>query len=343
MNNRDYAIDFIRLAAILAVVIIHASTYFLDVTSPFTFNFYVLHTINQLFRFAVPAFFAISGFLLGSRYANISSPITFYKKRLSRILLPYLIWSLFYFLIIFPNPIKLLFSTIFLHDIFTGDSSFQLYFIPAIIFLYSLFPLIIYFKKLLLTIWFIFSLFILETVILSYVYFFEPKITISAPFVIGFFNLLPFLIGIYAAHNFDDLKSFIKSKIKIFWLVSVFSWILIFSESVLMFKNTGKPMYLRDQWRISVTIYGVAAAALLYYYYRVKWNKISSYLSSFSFGVFFVHVAILHNILRVFYAFKLYDLVSFFISLGLTITLSFLFSIVFSKIKIVNKLLGLRS
>lgn len=342
MENRNYSIDLIRLVAILGVIIIHTSTYFIDRTAAFTFTFYVLHIINQASRFAVPSFFVISGFLLGSKYHNILNPIIFYKKRISKILIPYLLWSLIYFLIIFPNPINSVFRNIFFHDLITGDASYQLYFIPGIIILYFLFPFVIYFKKILLTKLFVFLTFILEAIVLSYVYFFEPKIAILSPFVISFYNFLPFLIGIFAATKIINFHHFIKKHIFLFWVVSLISFCFIFGESIYMFLMTQKPMYLRDQWRISVMIYGTAVSAIFYYYYKKSWDKMVMYLSSFSFGVFFVHTAILHEIVKVLDVYKLYNLFWFSLALFITVIGSFLFSIVFSKIKILNKLLGLR-
>jgi len=184
---------------------------------------------------------------------------------------------------------------------------------------------------------------LVETLSMSYVYFFEPKIDIISAIPNAFYNLLPFILGIFASQKILDFKAFVKEKIIYFKIVSAISLLLIIGESIFMFSKTGKPMYLRDQWRITVTIYGVSVAGLFYNSYRSSWNKISSYLSSFSFGIFFVHVAILHNIMKFFYGAKLYDLFSFAISLTLTIILSFAFSIVFSKVKLINKLLGLKA
>ncbi len=342
MTERNYAIDFIRLASIIGVVVIHTSTYYIDRTPPFSFNFYILHAVNQVFRFAVPAFFGISGFLLALKYSNIESPLKFYKKRFSRILVPYLIWTLFYFLIIFPNPIKLVLSRIFLNDLITGDASYQLYFIPAIIVLYLLFPLIVYFKKIFLTKWFIVFLGVIEIIILSYVYFYEPKISIISPLPLGFYNLLPFVLGIYSATRIKDFKRFVINNKIMFWMVSITSVLVIYFESIFMFHKTGKPMYLRDQWRPSVYAYGPATAGIIYYKYQDRWNKVVSYLSGFTFGVFFVHAAILHNLLIIFYKYKLYGLTSFVVSLTITIALSFLFCIVLSRVKLVNNILGLR-
>ncbi|HVZ11553.1 MAG TPA: acyltransferase [Patescibacteria group bacterium] len=343
MNKRDYAVDFIRLVAILAVVVIHTTTYFLDRVTPLTSEFYVLHAINQFFRFAVPAFFAISGYLLASHYSKGLDIKKFYSRRFGKILIPYFSWSLIYFLVVFPNPIKDLFSKIFINDLLTGDTSYQLYFIPAIIILYFIFPILINFKNFFLNKWFIFLLFIVEAIIQSYVYFAEPKITILSCIPIAFYNLLPFLIGIYAAIKIDDFRKFVGGNLKLIGLITIISLLLIYFESLYMFATTLLPMYLRDQWRITVPIYGLSASGLLYYFYMEKLNKTVSYLSRFSLGVFFIHVAILHNLLIFFFNYKLYDFFSFLVSLFLTIFLSFLFCIVLSRIKFINWLYGLRA
>src|SRR3989338_5965868 len=98
MKSRDFAVDFVRLIAILGVVVIHTSTFFTGKSQPFSFDFYFLHIINQFMRFSVPAFFAISGYLLATHYSDMKSPLLFYKKRIYKILIPYLSCSTVYFL-----------------------------------------------------------------------------------------------------------------------------------------------------------------------------------------------------------------------------------------------------
>lgn len=344
MNERNYAIDFIRLVAILGVVVIHTTTAFNDRVALFSLDFYFLHFINQASRFAVPLFFLISGFLLASRYLEIKNPIIFYKKRLYKILIPYVTWSLIYYFIIFPNSLNSLLSKKFANSLLTGDSSYQLYFIPAIIILYLLFPLIVYFKKVFLTKWFISLLFITEFVVISVVYFNNINLTIFPPFEVAFYNLFPFVIGMYSATRISNLNLFIKRNIVIISASTIVLSLYLFIESIFMYKSTGVENYLRNQWRISVFVYGIFAGSLMYYFYPLlhKWNKQILYLSSFSLGVFFVHVAILQYFLDALDIYKFYNIVSFAVTLGGVLILSFVFSIALSKNKMVNKTLGLR-
>lgn len=343
MTERNHAVDFIRLISIIGVVLIHTTTYFVDRNPAFSLSFYFLHALNQAVRFAVPLFFAISGFLLAGKYSNIFSPGIFYKKRFGKILLPYFVWSLIYFLIIFPNPVNLVFSKIFLYNLLTGDSSYQLYFIPTIIVLYLAFPFIMYFRKIFLSLWFIAFLTLIETIVLSYYYYTDSNPQIISAIPIAFYNLLPFVLGIFAAVKIKDLREFVKTKVNFFIIPTFLSWFLIFFESVLMFKITGHPMHLRTQWRITVVAYGMNAGALFYYFYRDRWNRFVSYLSPFAFGVFFIHVAILHNLMKIMDTYKLHNLFWFMVILVTTTFLSFMFSIGLSKVKILNRLLGLRS
>jgi surface polysaccharide O-acyltransferase-like enzyme len=87
--NRNYAIDFIKFFAILAVVIIH--TFPVDTK----FGYFLL---DNLSRFAVPYFFAASGYLFGVKVINNPTSYTYFKKYVIKILKIYASWFLFYFL-----------------------------------------------------------------------------------------------------------------------------------------------------------------------------------------------------------------------------------------------------
>lgn len=342
--NRDYAIDAIRLFSILGVVIIHVSTAFTDRVAPLSGDFFIYHFINQIFRFSVPLFFLISGYLLASRYSKIENIVDFYKRRLSKVLLPYLSWSVIYYVLVFPNPVQEIFTQKFLMVLTQGDASYQLYFIPAIILLYLFFPLIIYYKKYLLTKWFIVAL-ILFQVIPTYLFYINVKMPVLTPIRIGFYNLLPFVFGMYAAIRIKDLAKFVTKYIIPISVITIILGAIVFMESTIMFIRTTISEYLKNQWRISVALYGISIGALFYYLYPrffVKFEKIISYLASFALGIFFVHVAILSFVLQFFDAHYFNFTTELLLTLSLTIFLSVIFSITLSRIKIINQLLGLR-
>jgi peptidoglycan/LPS O-acetylase OafA/YrhL len=91
-------IDYLRGFAILAVIAIHTSARFTDITK---INILLLtNIIIDIFsHFAVPSFLFISGFVLSLKYKDSFSKKMFYKKRAKSIIPPYIIFSLFYILI----------------------------------------------------------------------------------------------------------------------------------------------------------------------------------------------------------------------------------------------------
>lgn len=343
MKDRSYAIDFLRLVSILGVIAIHTSTSFLDRSTPLTLQFYIVHAVNQLTRFSVPLFFAISGFLLTSRYANISSLKKFYNRRFSKIIIPYIFWTLVYYLIIFPNPIFSLFSFNFLNNLLTGDASYQLYFIPVIILLYLIFPFIVTYKKLFFSKIFVFSFIIIEAIILSATYYSNTNLPIYPPIRNTLLNLLPFFIGCYAALNKNELAEFVKKYSLFLVLISLFAGLVIILESLFLFKATRNADFIRNQWRVSVMIYALSVGALGGYYYNKffhKWNHIIHRLSGLSFGVFFIHIVFLNYAVGYIDVLKINNLFFQFIAYLTVYALSFVTIYFASKIKLLGKLVG---
>lgn len=85
--ERNYAIDFIKFFAILAVVIIHT------LPSDHQFGYFILDNFS---RFAVPFFFAASGYLFGLKVINNPKSLVYFKRYLIKILKIYVCWMMFY-------------------------------------------------------------------------------------------------------------------------------------------------------------------------------------------------------------------------------------------------------
>jgi surface polysaccharide O-acyltransferase-like enzyme len=85
--QRNYAIDFIKFFAILAVVIIH--------TFPNNdqLGYFVL---DNLSRFAVPFFFVASGYLFSLKVSDNPQSFAYFKKYVIKILKIYVSWLIFY-------------------------------------------------------------------------------------------------------------------------------------------------------------------------------------------------------------------------------------------------------
>lgn len=94
-KGRIKELDYMRAFAILGVVAIHAGSYSEAIVGPSVIP-PVTNYIAHLADFAVPLFFAISGFLLASRPMGPGGVRAFYRRRLSAILIPYLFFSAVY-------------------------------------------------------------------------------------------------------------------------------------------------------------------------------------------------------------------------------------------------------
>lgn len=85
--QRNYAIDFIKFFAILAVVIIHIFP------SNDQLGYFIL---DNLSRFAVPFFFVASGYLFSLKVSDNPQSFTYFKKYVIKILKIYVSWLIFY-------------------------------------------------------------------------------------------------------------------------------------------------------------------------------------------------------------------------------------------------------
>jgi len=129
----------LRLIATIAVIAIHTTAQ--DMTLSFL-GYYG----NQLARFSVPMFLILSGFLLFQSDLNVGylpSP-EFYRKRFRKILLPYILWTIFYSLVLhyYFNGLQnahLIIPDMIRH-LYQGNGFSHLYFVVIIIQLYFLYP-----------------------------------------------------------------------------------------------------------------------------------------------------------------------------------------------------------
>lgn len=130
-----------RVVATIAVIMIHSTSQTMTLSA---FGYYG----NQLARFSVPMFLILSGFLLFQSDLNsrfLPRPV-FYRKRFDKILLPYIIWTIFYSLVLhyYFNGLQNLHMVLpdLVRHLFLGNGFTHLYFVVIIIQLYLLYPFI---------------------------------------------------------------------------------------------------------------------------------------------------------------------------------------------------------
>ena len=137
MKQKYFWIDFVKVVAAYAVVILHICVpmvYAIDSPNWKIGNFY-----NSMVRFSVPVFVMVTGALLLPRTEELG---VFLKKRFSRILYPFFFWSIIYLLmkIDFGKPIFEIAKYSF-KQIKIG-TEFHLWYIYMLIGLYLIIPVL---------------------------------------------------------------------------------------------------------------------------------------------------------------------------------------------------------
>jgi surface polysaccharide O-acyltransferase-like enzyme len=137
---RSKEANYLRGFAILVVVLNHVVANVVEIKQ---LNSLVLllmpfYTIVQV---AVPLFIFISGYVLSIRYRQDLDVLQFYKRRFYLIIIPYLIYSIFY--LYWINNWHLPKSSTIISNITYATSYFHMWFFAFLIILYALFPIII--------------------------------------------------------------------------------------------------------------------------------------------------------------------------------------------------------
>jgi len=282
-------VDALRIISILAVIFIHTTTRTLQISMsdlqaiPWTLF------LNQIFRFAVPLFFMISGFVLELNFHSNESYLTYLKKRINRIFIPYILWSGIYYFFVYTRHTENFFQALL-----GGDASYQLYFIPAILIFYLIFPFAHNFYKFLGSKWITILFGLIELSLLYYDYYVQP-LRIFSPVKTALFNYFVFYAGIVFANNKERFISFIRRWNLIFLFGASISAFYVFYEGQSIYFKTHNYFYFYSQWRPSVLIYTFLLAGFLYYIFDRNIIRVSiiKTLSRLSFFVFFIHVLIL--------------------------------------------------
>lgn len=294
MQKKTYnlTIDILRVLAILAVVFIHTTTRTLEATSFDLIHFPFTLFLNQVFRFAVPLFFLISGFVLELNFPFHLNFFRYLQRRLNRILIPYIFWSFIYYFFVYTKH-----NIDFFTSLALGSASYQLYFIPTLLIFYLIFPLIHRFYYLISNKWVLFILGIIQLALLFYDYNIHP-LTFYRPFNIALLNFYVFLLGIIISHHQAKLITTVTKYKNYLFAISIILAIFIFFQGRNNYLQTHNYLTFYSQWRISVLFYTISLASFLYYFLNKKTFNLSivKILSRLSFFVFFIHIIVLESV-----------------------------------------------
>lgn len=320
MKERLQEIDVLRGLAFLAVVLQHVigGLFYLPDISPDSIS--VGAVLLAVIRFAVPLFVFITGVVLFYNYDNKIDYKSFIRKRFSQVVLPYSIWTVFYFV-----WIKFLFGLTTLGtwnavkdmgwSLITGTASYHLWFMVMIIPFYFLFPLFRIFisknKKLSWNVAVVIAFLVFNFVLLCMLSMgvfskLTPKLSLIANYLDRnfIFWVFYFILGGFAGIHYKQFIVFIE-KIKninlLIWLVSL---ALIFVDIKKINNSELAGKYILSANVTSpldpvIYLFLISSILLMFWVARLVCNKmigIAGFLNicgKYSFGAYLIHAFVL--------------------------------------------------
>src|SRR5262249_34120842 len=133
-------IDLIRTVAIFLVVLVHVSGQLTTAWGKVPNDQWIIANLyGGIARVSVPLFFMISGYLLLPRSESLRA---FYTKRMTRILIPFVVWSLIYLGWYCGNHAKAC-TPSFVADLWMVQGTYyHLWFLYSLISIYLILPLL---------------------------------------------------------------------------------------------------------------------------------------------------------------------------------------------------------
>ena len=192
-------VDLIRVAAIFLVVVIHVSGQLTNAWGKIpTEQWIIADVYGGIARIAVPLFFMISGYLLLPRSESLS---VFYTKRMPRILIPFVAWSLIYLGWYCGNHPNTCTPSLIWDLLLVQGTYYHLWFLYSLISIYLILPVLRLMirpdtdKRIL---WYLIVLWLIFQPVLTMAHkFWNFSIKLSAPLATGFvcYFVLGYLLG----------------------------------------------------------------------------------------------------------------------------------------------------
>ncbi len=301
-QNRDVSFDAFRGLAIAAVVAAHTTgTVFSEGYSSVgsKWNFFLLLAYVQILLFTVPALIFMTGYWSAKRPINsLQDYRIFLTKKLSRVLIPYLFWSLVilgYSAIKTQqiNPDKIILKLL------TGGACYPYYFVIAITQLYIITPLLQYInrKQYGLILVLIFSIVSYLALYLSRVF---NIIIWPLPIYLPFYSwVIYYEIGLLMGTRRNKIID--AKNIHIFILPAALVSLLLSEIEAMVLLSKYNNLYLAiSPVKYSTFLYSVCIIIVfLHVRRRLKYQpKLLATIGNYSFGLYLIHVPVLNQVVN---------------------------------------------
>ncbi len=245
---------------------------------------------DSLSRSSIPLFFMLSGaFLIGKN----ESFLTFIKKRILKVLIPYILWSVLY-LLLMSILLKIKFSlTDSLKMIVTGSVAYHFWFVKLILLMYMLVPFLNLIQVKLKVLHFVFII-LIWFLLLFYSSFNKPPNNTLLNNILEVYKYAGyFLLGSLINKNYKKLITY-KALIIGFFILSIL--ITVIGTYYLSFRGKAYELdeSLYNYYSPNVIIMSVSMFALfrMYPFKKKNCSKFVIYVFKYGIGIFFIHVGV---------------------------------------------------
>lgn len=343
MKGRLIELDLVRSVSIIAVLMIHVSSFYPWFNKSFSWTgFYVFYQITS---FAVPAFIMLSGLLTSMNSVKREFKyFEFIRSRFLYIFLPYCFWSIAYF----AYRHDTLTYNAALKDFITGRPFFHLYFIAIIIQLYILFPLFLYAAKRF-NAWHLVPAVLLQ-VFATYLYKHDASWlhgNLGATFFVGW--ILCFYIGCVIGCNYETFKDMSeKYSQAIIGVIAAFSvykigdyYYAVHHAKIALFYGYSNTVTLSNLFYATCIV--SACVALGGASKSKAYEKAINVIAINSFGMYLCHLLVIRAIKFIFSEFKIESTnITVTVVLFVTVVLSIAITSAIGKFKLGKYAVGKR-
>lgn len=288
-NSSQLYISYLRVIATISVIVLHTAAFIsMDYKNVSIGSWSVATFINSGVRFCVPLFVMISGALLLGKNEGVK---LFLNKRIKKIVVPFLFWSLFYTCWYYKDKlleVDMELLKIFLNNLYNG-SAYHLWYLYMIIGVYAFIPVLRKFTMHATKRQIEYFLLISCIVLIANQYGVKPVVE-------NFVNFGGYVFYLVLGYYLSVIKFNFSSKIVKHgaWIAYVISVLFTFGITFYLsnLANNFAPRYtFYLTFNVAIMSTGVF---LLVKHARLKENIIIKQIEKYSFGIYFVHVFILH-------------------------------------------------
>jgi surface polysaccharide O-acyltransferase-like enzyme len=287
--------DLIRTVAIFLVITVHVSGQITNLWGKVPeSDWFIANIYGGIARICVPLFFMISGYLLLPRSESLGS---FYRRRMLKIVIPFIVWSLIYLGWYCGNHPGMCTAPLIQKLLFVQGTYYHLWFMYSLIGIYLILPVLRLLvrrdadRKIL---WYLIGLWLIFQSAFNFLtYFGHFRIGISAPLATGFvgFFLLGYLLGPWKLSRSMALLAAAA------WVLATIATIL---GTYLLTRASGKFENYFYGFTTPNVIISTVSAFLLLKWISENWfgtfftnSRIIRNLAAASFGIYLVHVLVI--------------------------------------------------